>query len=161
MMIQSLSSFVLKSYAEFIEQNIVITYFLTMLVGAGGNCGAEASSHLIQMLAKGNVSMRRTMIKEALVGTLMAGCLMAVALFRVLVFNPEATWAQSLGITMSLGLIVLISTVIGAGLPFLLHWLSWDPAHAGSTVQVVMDLMGVFITCVVCFTFVKAAANFY
>ena len=35
-------------------------------------------------------------------------------------------------------------------LPFALAASGQDPANAGTTIQVVMDIMGVVITCVVC-----------
>jgi hypothetical protein len=44
---------------------------------------------------------------------------------------------------------VLLSVTIGASLPLLFHFvMKVDPAHAGSSVQVVMDVLGVTITCV-------------
>ena len=155
MMLQSLSSFVLKQYSDFLKDNLIVTYFLTMLIGMGGNCGAEASSHLIQALAKGKgKSVVRTMMGELATGALMAAVLMLFALLRVLLFNPESTWRQAAGITLSLGLIVIISTALGAALPFLMHRLHLNVAHAGSTVQVLMDLLGVTITCVLCFALI-------
>lgn len=38
----------------------------------------------------------------------------------------------------------------GTVLPFLLAWVRVDPAHAGSSIQVVMDVLGVSITMLVC-----------
>jgi hypothetical protein len=43
MVFQSLSSFILSSYQGFIENNIYITLYLTMLVGAGGNAGNQST----------------------------------------------------------------------------------------------------------------------
>ena len=45
-----------------------------------------------------------------------------------------------------------MQVVIGSLLPLALHRLRLDPAHAGATIQVIMDLAGVCITCTVCFT---------
>ena len=44
-----------------------------------------------------------------------------------------------------------MQVVIGSLLPLALHRLRLDPAHAGATIQVIMDLAGVCITCTVCF----------
>ncbi len=39
--LQSLSSFILEANEGLIREHLVITLFLTMLVGAGGNSGAR------------------------------------------------------------------------------------------------------------------------
>lgn len=57
---------------------------------------------------------------------------------------------DALAITCSLVAIVFSSVIIGSVLPLVLHRLHLDPAHAGATIQVIMDLAGVCITCAVC-----------
>ena len=50
------------------------------------------------------------------------------------------------------GIGTTVSVIIGSILPMALHRLHLDPAHAGATIQVIMDLAGVCITCAVCST---------
>ena len=57
---------------------------------------------------------------------------------------------DALAISTSLLAIVFTSVIIGALLPLLLQRCHCDPAHAGATIQVIMDLAGVCITCTVC-----------
>jgi hypothetical protein len=64
------------------------------------------------------------------------------------VTNGDAT--NSTAISISLFLIVLSSVLAGTALPFGLARMGIDPANAGTTVQVVMDCLGVFITCACC-----------
>ena len=54
-----------------------------------------------------------------------------------------------IAITASLALIVLISVTLGAVLPLLMKRLGVDPAHASTTIQVIMDILGVVLTVVV------------
>ena len=49
-MLQSTSSFVLESYQQLIKENLVVTVFLTMLVGAGGNAGNQSAIKVIRGL---------------------------------------------------------------------------------------------------------------
>jgi Mg/Co/Ni transporter MgtE len=42
---------VLKYYAAFVEEHFVITLFLTMLVGAGGNAGNQSTVFVVRELA--------------------------------------------------------------------------------------------------------------
>ena len=46
--------------------------------------------------------------------------------------------------------IVATSTIVGAALPILLHRNGIDAAHAGPAIQVLMDIVGVTITCLIC-----------
>ena len=38
---QSLSSYIIGHFQDFIKQHMIVTLYLTMLVGAGGNAGAQ------------------------------------------------------------------------------------------------------------------------
>ena len=46
--------------------------------------------------------------------------------------------------------IVATSTIVGAFLPIFLHRNGIDAAHAGPAIQVLMDIVGVTITCLIC-----------
>ena len=48
MMFQSGSSFVLNHYESLVREHLVLTLFLTMLVGAGGNAGAQSAMQTLQ-----------------------------------------------------------------------------------------------------------------
>jgi len=58
--------------------------------------------------------------------------------------------AETAAITSSLISIVVISIVLGSLLPLAMNKLRIDPAHSSTTIQVVMDILGVSITCWVC-----------
>ena len=53
---QSGSSFILEGNEALIQSHPVIVYFMTMLVGAGGNAGNQASVRIIRGLATGEVN---------------------------------------------------------------------------------------------------------
>lgn len=52
---------------------------------------------------------------------------------------------ETVAVTASLMLIVFSSICLGAVLPLLLQKLGVDPAHSSTTIQVVMDILGVFL----------------
>ena len=68
---------------------------------------------------------------------------------RVLVTSGTTT-SDAAAISAALFAIVMSSVVIGTTLPFGLARIGADPAHAGTSIQVVMDVLGVAVTCVVC-----------
>lgn len=145
---QSCSSFILARNEALLQQHPVIVYFLTMLVGAGGNAGNQASVRVIRGLATGSLNIynrskflwRELRMAITLTAILsIAGCLRAVLLTHT---NPRET----LAITSSLALIVFTSICLGALLPLLLQRINIDPAHSSTTIQVVMDILGVVLT---------------
>merc|ERR1712039_324500 len=52
-----------------------------------------------------------------------------------------------LAVTASLMVIVVTSAVLGTSLPLSFALIGLDVAHAGPTIQVIMDIGGVVITC--------------
>ena len=125
-----------------------LVHFLTMLVGSGGNAGNQAAVLVIRALATGSLTRAKeaSYLKSEARMALGIGILVLCAgVVRVLVFQYTMTDAATIG--LSLLSIVIVAVIVGAVLPLLFVRLRLDPAHAGATVQVVMDLLGVLITC--------------
>jgi Mg/Co/Ni transporter MgtE len=64
-------------------------------------------------------------------------------------FLSTSNLTESVAITCSLISIVFISIVLGSLLPVILFFLKLDPAHSSTTIQVIMDILGVYISCAV------------
>lgn len=64
-------------------------------------------------------------------------------------FLSTSNLTESVAITCSLISIVFISIVFGSLLPIILFYLKLDPAHSSTTIQVIMDILGVYISCIV------------
>ena len=56
---QSLSSFILADNEALLVNHPTVIFFMTMLVGAGGNAGNQAAVRIIRGLATGEVDPRR------------------------------------------------------------------------------------------------------
>mmetsp|Transcript_6903 Transcript_6903/g.25449 ORF Transcript_6903/g.25449 Transcript_6903/m.25449 type:complete len:256 (-) Transcript_6903:1027-1794(-) len=153
LVLQSSSSFVLQSFTQLLQEHLVVTLFLTMLVGAGGNAGNQSAIYVIRALATSSVklsipSLVQVLKREAYAGIILATFLSQVGFLRVLLTNGGLV--NAFAISLSLFMIVLFSVLFGTVLPFGLGWIGLDPAHAGTTIQVCMDVLGVFITCSLC-----------
>lgn len=148
---QSFSSFILSTYEPLLQKHTVVVFFLTMLVGAGGNAGNQSAVLVIRGLATGDISARSQchyVLGECRMALAIATIMVAAGFVRVTAFGYSRL--DAIAISTSLCAIVTSSVVVGALLPLLLHRMQVDPAHAGATIQVIMDLAGVLITCVVC-----------
>lgn len=157
---QSMSSVILKHFELLIQSHPVVIYFLTMLVGAGGNAGCQSTVLVVRRLALAAArrgkdrdsadqrhSMRWMVGSEISVGTRLAVVLFCASFFRCIMFGVKGS--ECLAVCLSMLVIVFTSTILGAALPLLLNKLHVDPAHAGATIQVVMDISGVTLTCIV------------
>jgi len=147
LVLQSMSSFIIARNEELLQEHVVIVQFLTMLVGAGGNAGNQASVRVIRGLAVGTIDKHNTkqfLRKELLMGLCLSIILAVSGFIRALAFFTP--WQETLAITASLFCIVASSVLIGALLPLAMKAVGIDPAHSSTTIQVVMDILGVLIT---------------
>mmetsp|Transcript_10836 Transcript_10836/g.39767 ORF Transcript_10836/g.39767 Transcript_10836/m.39767 type:complete len:139 (+) Transcript_10836:46-462(+) len=124
-----------------------------MLVGAGGNAGNQSAIKIIRALATNEIEPTsagfRAALQQQLVVALGLGVVLtSVGAVRVLLTDGDMY--NCLAISASLFCIVFISVILGTVLPFGLNKLGVDPANAGTTIQVLMDIMGVTITCLIC-----------
>lgn len=148
---QSCSSFILEANTPLLNAHPAIIYFLTMLVGAGGNAGNQAAVRVIRGIALGSLNEKTTrqfLLREFFMAFTLSWLLGAVGMFRAII-SMQTTLPETLTITVALTMIVFISIVLGAVLPFLLQAMKFDPAHSSTTIQVIMDILGVLITCTV------------
>lgn len=148
---QSLSSFILKSNEDLLQRFPTIVYFLTMLVGAGGNAGNQATVRVIRGLALGSLTVKNSgwYVAKETAASLLIGLVVGVAgLMRVYYFSA-VDWHESIAIALALVSIVVSSIVIGTVLPLLFQVVGIDPAHSSTTIQVIMDISGVLVTCLI------------
>ena len=147
LVLQSCSSFILARNEALLESHLVIVQFLTMLVGAGGNAGNQASVRVIRGLAVGTLNERTLkpfLWTEAKMGLALSVILGLAGFLRATVFMVPI--AETVAITTSLYMIVISSVCIGALLPLAMYRCGLDPAHSSTTIQVLMDILGVTMT---------------
>lgn len=147
----SLTSFIVGYFESTLTKFLVL--FFTMLVSTGGNTGGQTSAIAIQAMSSGDLNESNTfkfIYREFLIGFMLAVILAAVAFVRVYFWYGELL--GSLVVSVSLGMIVLISVLLGACFPLALKKLGVDPAFSASPLlATVMDILGIFIYCYVAY----------
>ncbi len=133
-------------YEELIEANIALVFFLPLLIASGGNAGAQSATLVVRGLATGDVEMGDWMLltarEVAIAGLLGVSMAVAVAAIGLARGGPEI----ALVVALAMMAIVLVGSLIGLLLPFLLGRLGMDPATAsGPLVTSLADVMGVLI----------------
>ncbi len=141
-----LSGFSIANFEDVIAANLVLVFFLPLLVDSGGNAGSQSATLMVRALATGDVVMRdwfSLLGREALVA-LMLGATMAVAIAIIGYVRGDAV--VSLVLALSMMSVVMIGCVIGMSLPFVLNKMGFDPATASAPlITSVCDAAGVLI----------------
>lgn len=141
-----LSGIGIAHFEDIIAANIVLVFFLPLLVGSGGNAGSQSATLMVRALAMGDVQLKDWL---QLIGreTLVALCLGGTMAFAVSIlgyFRGDAMVALVLALSM-MG-IVLLGCLIGMSLPFILNRLKLDPASASAPlVTSICDATGVIV----------------
>ncbi len=151
LIVGSITSFIVGYFEATLTKFLVL--FFTMLVSTGGNTGSQTSAIAIQAMSSGdlNESNRKHFIfREMLIGSMLGIILGAVAFVRVYLWYGQ--FIGSVVVSLSLGIIVLISVLLGACLPLALQKYGVDPAFSASPVlATIMDILGISIYCYVAY----------
>lgn len=133
-------------FEDIIAANIVLVFFLPLLVDSGGNAGSQSATLMVRALATGEVVMRDWLYligREAMVA-LALGCTMAAAVSILGYIRGDEIIALVLALSMVS--IVMIGCMIGMSLPFVLSKFNFDPASASAPlITSVCDAVGVVI----------------
>ncbi|MGP4950630.1 magnesium transporter, partial [Psychrobacter sp. T6-1] len=141
-----LSGFSIANFEDVIAANLVLVFFLPLLVDSGGNAGSQSATLMVRALATGDVVMKdwfSLLGREALVA-LVLGATMAVAVAIIGYIRGDAI--VSVVLALSMVSVVIIGSVIGMSLPFVLNKLGFDPATASAPlITSISDASGVLI----------------
>jgi len=129
--------------------------FIPMLMGTGGNSGAQASTAVIRSLSLGDIEPRdalRVIWRELRV-SLLCGFTLAVVNFikmilvdGMLLKNDCVTISVAATVSLSVLLIVMFAKVVGSMLPIAAEKLGLDPAvMANPLISTVTDAVSLLI----------------
>jgi magnesium transporter len=133
-------------FEQTIASSLTLLFFLPLLIASSGNAGAQAGTLMVRALATGDVKLRdwgRMLGKELVVASLL-GVTMAIAVSGLGLWRGGESIAVV--VTLTMFLVVLIGSLIGLSLPFLLSRFRLDPATAsGPLITSIADVAGVVI----------------
>ncbi|MFP4693863.1 MAG: magnesium transporter [Halothece sp.] len=141
------TSGIIQSQEDILNQVVALAAFIPLLIGTGGNVGAQSSTVVIRGLSTDEVrslGLVQVVIREALAGLLLGLILGVVAMGWAYVLRGELNVAIIVGI--SLVAIAVLASVTGSILPFLFKSLNLDPALMSAPfITTVVDVLGVLI----------------
>ncbi|MCG5512912.1 magnesium transporter [Ectothiorhodospira shaposhnikovii] len=136
----------IASFEDTISAVVVLVFFLPLIIASGGNAGAQASTLMVRAMATGDVKSSdwfRLWGKELLVATSL-GLTMGIAVSAVGLWRggPEI----ALLVAMAMAMVVVVGSMVGMILPFILSLARLDPATASAPlVTSVADVAGILI----------------
>ena len=135
----------IAGFENVIHSMVSLMFFLPLLIGSGGNAGAQSATLMIRSLAVGDVETSDWMKlfgKEFLV-SLMLGLTMAAAVSIIASFRaPDII----LVVAASMVFTVIAGSLVGLMLPFIFTKMKIDPATASAPlVTSIADIVGVMI----------------
>ncbi len=133
----------------------VLTAFIPMLMGTGGNSGSQSSVMVIRALSLSELEFSdfwRVVWKEVRTAVL-CGVTLAVACFaklllidRLLLGNNEITYWVAAVVCITMALTVLVAKIIGAMLPMLAKKIGLDPAVMASPfITTIVDALSLLV----------------
>ena len=137
MLSATFTSMILTDFENILAAQAGLVAFIPMLMGTGGNSGAQASTAVIRSLSLGDTEPRdvlRVMWKEWRV-SLICGMTLAVVNFvkmllvdGLLLQNANVTVAVAATVSLSIVFIVMFAKVVGSVLPIAAEKMGVDPA---------------------------------
>lgn len=128
-----------------IGATVSLVFFLPLLIDSGGNSGSQSATLMVRALATGDVRLSDwlRLIGKELAVALLLGLTMALGVAAIASFRaPEILVV----VALTMVAIVMVGSLIGMSLPFLLTRLGRDPATASAPlITSLADITGVVI----------------
>ena len=135
---------------------IILAIYLPMISDTGGNAGGQSSSIIIRALSLGELTLRdvfKILKKEFQIAIGLSLILAFVTITRVWFFTEDyhltggtTMTSLMLCVGLALSLQVILSTIIGALLPFIATYFKQDPAVVASpAITTIVDISGLLI----------------
>lgn len=141
------TAFALQSHEGSFEKTTWLVLFIPLVISCGGNSGNQSATLVITAMATGDVHLRdwlRILRRELLMGMILGGFLSVCGFLAALIVAGKL----GLGIIVALTLILVVmyGTLVGAMLPLFFKRVGLDPALMSNPfVAGIVDISGILI----------------
>ena len=143
----SLTASVMSRFEGVLEEAIVLSFFVPLLIGTGGNAGSQTTTTIIRALAVGDIDLGdalRSLWHELRIGLLLGLGMAVIAFVRAETWG--STPALSATVALAIFTIVVWANGLGSLLPLLATALHIDPTVvSGPVMSTLVDATGLFI----------------
>ena len=153
MLSATFTGIIISSFESALAVLPILTAFIPMLMGTGGNAGSQASVTVIRGLSLDEIHLRdtlRVIWKELRVSLLSGLTLMPIAFLKVMyldgLFREEGGIRIALVISATLFFIVVLAKLVGCVLPLIVKSVKLDPAVvANPFITTIVDALALIV----------------
>jgi magnesium transporter len=134
-----------------LERAVELVLFIPLINSSGGNAGAQATTLVIRALSLQDIRITdwlKVFLRELRMGISLGAILAGIALIRIMIWPEHAEYNILLAITIAASIIsvVILGTLVGCMLPFILRFFGYDPALSSAPlVTILVDILGIVI----------------
>ena len=143
----TLTSKVLHSFEAELATVVALTFFVPLLIGTGGNAGAQTVMTVIRSLSLGEIGVKhawRVALREAMTGLLVGAMIGMVAFGQAFWVTRDFKLALTIAVTVCA--ICVWSTTVGSIVPIAAHRFGVDPAVLSAPlITTLVDATGLLI----------------
>ena len=146
---------IITGFESALAAQVVLTTFIPMLMGTGGNSGSQSSVTVIRSLSLGELEFSDiwNVVWKEIRTAVLCGVALSVACFgklmlidRWLLGNPDVTVMVALVVCITMALTVLSAKIVGAVLPMFAKKLGLDPAVMASPfITTIVDALSLLV----------------
>ena len=155
MLSATFTSMIITHFEDALAKTAVLTGFIPMLMGTGGNSGSQSSTAVIRSLSIGDTEpgdILSVIWKEIRVAVLCGVCLACVNFVKMLVVdrmllgNGDVTVIVALTVSITLVFVVIFAKAVGCTLPMAAEKIGIDPAvMASQLISTITDAVSLLI----------------
>ncbi len=152
MLSATFTSAIISSFEAVLANVLILSSFIPMITGSGGNAGSQASVSVIRALSLGEIQFKSIFLvlwKEFRVSILCGVTLAAANFVKLLLFDlngQENAFMIALVISLTLVGTIIMAKLVGSSLPLLASKVGFDPAvMANPLISTVCDSLSLLI----------------
>ena len=152
MLSATFTSAIISSFEAVLANVLILSSFIPMITGSGGNAGSQASVSVIRALSLGEIHFKSIFLvlwKECRVSILCGITLAAANFVKLLLFDlngQENAFMIALVISLTLVGTIIMAKLVGSSLPLLASKVGFDPAvMANPLISTVCDSLSLLI----------------
>lgn len=146
---------IITNFESALAAQVILTAFIPMLMGTGGNSGSQSSVTVIRSLSLGELEFSDllSVIWKEIRTSVLCGITLSIACFIKLLIidcyllnNPEITFFVAIVVSVAMALTVIVAKVVGCTLPLLAKKIGFDPAVMASPfITTIVDALSLIV----------------
>ena len=155
MLSATFTSMIITHFEDALSRFAVLTGFVPMLMGTGGNSGSQSSTAVIRSLSIGDTEPRDILsvvwkeIRVAVLCGITLACVNFVKMLlvdRILLSNPDVTVMVAFTVSLTIVFVVIFAKSVGCILPMIAEKIGIDPAvMASPLISTITDAVSLLI----------------